>query len=205
MSLHIGITGGIGAGKSTVCKIFQSLGIPVFDADTVAKSAYSYSAIKSQIEFEFGDEIFVNGNIDTQTMGKIVFSDPSKLKRLESIIHPYVHQKWMEFEATNSQAPYILRESALLISSGSYVHCDHVILVRAKKETRIARVQKRSSLSQSEIEKRMALQTSDDEATSICHFVIDNNDNDSVIKQVLEIHRTLTQSPHGIHKSILKT
>ena len=174
MSLHIGITGGIGAGKSTVSKIFHALGIPVFDADSVAKNAYSDSEIRAKVIAEFGSHLFLGNVLDTQTMGSVVFSDPLKLKKLEMIIHPFVHQKWMEFEAANRQAPYILRESALLISSGSYVHCDYVILVRAKKETRIARVQKRSSLSQSEIEKRMGLQTSDDEATSICHFVIDN-------------------------------
>lgn len=205
MSLHVGITGGIGAGKSTVSKIFQTLGIPVFDADSVAKNAYSDSEIRAQVNAEFGSHLFLGNVLDTQTMGRVVFSDPLKLKKLEMIIHPFVHQKWMEFEANNSQAPYILRESALLISSGSYAHCDYVILVRAKKETRIARVQKRSGLSQNEIEKRMALQTSEDEATAICHFVIDNNDNDSVIKQVLEIHRSLLKATLGIHKSILKT
>jgi dephospho-CoA kinase len=200
MSLHVGITGGIGAGKSTVCKIFQSLGIPVFDADSVAKSAYSNPGIISQIEREFGDQIFVDGNIDTQAMGKIVFSDPSKLKRLESIVHPYVHQKWNEFESLNADAPYLIRESALLISSGSYINCDFIVLVRAAIATRLLRVQNRSKLSQSEVEKRMAIQLSDEQLLPFCAYTIDNDDHHSLIEQVIQIHQQLTTRSAGIHK-----
>jgi dephospho-CoA kinase len=200
MSLHVGITGGIGAGKSTVCKIFQSLGIPVFDADSVAKSAYSNPGIISQIEREFGHQIFVDGNIDTQAMGKIVFSDPSKLKRLESIVHPYVHQKWNEFESLNGDAPYLIRESALLISSGSHINCDCIVLVRAAIATRLLRVQNRSKLSQSEVEKRMAVQLSDEQLLPFCTYTIDNDDGHSLIEQVIQIHQQLLTRSSGIHK-----
>jgi dephospho-CoA kinase len=200
MSLHVGITGGIGAGKSTVCKIFQSLGIPVFDADKIAKSAYSDPKIKSQIEVQFGTDLFHENGLNTHALGNLVFSDSSKLKKLEAIIHPFVHQKWDEFEAAQSQAPYILRESALLVSSGNHANCDYIILVRAPKATRMMRVQKRSGLSQAEVEKRMSLQSTDEQSQPFCNFIIDNDETDSLIEQVMQIHHQLLHETSGIHK-----
>lgn len=200
MPLHIGITGGIGSGKSIVSRIFHSLGVPVFDADQIAKSAYANVSVKQQVESEFGSSIFVENQLDTIALGKIVFSDPVQLKKLESIIHPFVHQQWARFEQKHSAAVYILRESALLISSGSYVDCDKIILVSASKPVKLARVQQRSRLSISEIEKRMSLQLTDEESLPYCDFVIRNNEQDSLIQQVMRIHLQLTEEHQGIHK-----
>ena len=191
MPLIVGITGGIGSGKTLIGRIFSELGVPVFNADVETKSAYKNTAFVQLIAARWPEAVSENGSVLTDVIGTHVFQDKDELAWLESILHPYTRQRWEAFIKEHHDAPYIMKESAILIQSKTHASCNHIILVKAEKSERIRRVQMRSNLSESEILKRMEAQMSEDEISKYCDYTIINQEPHSVIAQVLKIHESL--------------
>jgi dephospho-CoA kinase len=187
----VGLTGGIGSGKSTIAKVFETLGIPCYNSDTRAKLLYDMAAIKKQVVEVFGEEVYKNNQLDRAYLASQVFTDREKLNALNEIIHPAVQE---DFEAWKSQqsAPYILKEAAILFESGSYKNCDRVILVTAPIETRIERVIARDNSSREEILARIEKQWSDEQKIPLADFIIRNDGSEPITEQVIELHQALS-------------
>lgn len=190
--LQIGITGGIGSGKSTVCRIFSTLGVPVYDADSRAKSLMTTDGILvSQIKKEFGSLSFrSDGNVDREYLAQTVFQDKEKLEKLNKLIHPRValdYERWV----SEQRNEYVLKEAALLFEAKSYQVLDKIILVHAPAEIRIKRVMKRDpQRTQQQVEDIMQNQMRDEEKLKLADFNIVNDESKLVIPQILELHET---------------
>ena len=190
--LKIGITGSIGAGKSTVAGIFKVLGIPVFDADATAKNILNTdSVLREQIAATFGSETYKNGLLDRKYLATLVFNNPNQLAKLNALVHP------ASIEAANIWAkhweeqgcPYILKEAALLFEAGTNVGLDFIIGVTAPVEMRIARVMERDHVTREEVLSRMRHQLEDTQKMKRCTIVLDNNEKELLIPQVLALHQ----------------
>lgn len=192
--IKVGITGNIGSGKSTIAKLFALLGIPVYDADSRAKSIMvEDEQLKSELITQFGQETyFADATLNRAHLSQQVFNNPAQLKILNSIVHPGVFRDfnfWLnQYKAT--QIPYILKEAALLIESGSYKDLDYLILVQADEEIRLQRSMARDAASAEAILARMKNQMPQENKLPFAQFFIQNN-NDLLIPQVLAIHREL--------------
>ena len=188
----IGITGGIGSGKSIVCNIFRQIGIAVYDADTAAKKLYNTQPeIINSIKKEFTEDVFdKKGKIDKQKLALLVFGDESALKNLNRIVHPFVKRHFEEWVASQT-AIYILKEAAILFESGSDKGCDKIITVTAPVDLRIQRTMLRDRRSKAEVEQIVSKQWNDEEKIKHSDFVITNDDQQMIIPQVLEIHSKL--------------
>jgi dephospho-CoA kinase len=191
--LKAGITGGIGSGKSTVCQVFETLGIPVFYADAAAKYLMEKNEkLQQQIIELFGAEAYQNGHLNRSHISKIVFSDKEKLARLNSITHPAVIQygeEWMKKQTT----PYALKEAAIFFESGSNKKMDVMIGISAPLHLRIQRSMQRDHISEEAVLERISKQMNEEEKMQLCDYVIINDDKTSVIEQVLHIHQKLLQ------------
>lgn len=187
----VGLTGGIGSGKSIVLKIFSSLGVPSYIADERSKSLLnSNSSLKEKLISTFG-AIYVDDKIDRQAFADIIFNDKKKLEKSNNIIHPFVQtdfEEWLKFQ----KSPYIIKETAILFEIGGHVYFDKNILVSAPKELRIKRLQKRNDFSLEEINDRMESQWSDDKKRLLADYIILNDEDHSLIEQVLKIHQELS-------------
>lgn len=193
--LRLGITGGIGSGKTTVCKIFETLHIPIYYADDRAKWLMVNSpALQTGITQLFGDKAYLeDGALNRAHIGSIAFKDPAKLQKLNALVHPAVFvdgENWQQ-EQLAVGAPYTLKEAALIYETGSYKTLDKVIVVTAPEELRIERVMKRDDLSEEEVKERIARQMPEEEKVAKADFVINNDGQHSLIKQVLAIHQTI--------------
>lgn len=174
MTKIIGLTGGIGSGKSTIAKHIEQLGIPVYIADLEAKKILETVVVIDKIIDAFGENILENNKIDRTKLSKLVFENPEKLKILNSIIHPEVALHFKNWVAENQNFPIVIKEAAILFESGSYKDCDKIILVTAPKEVRIQRVMKRDNLSREAIESRIANQWSEERKEKLSDFIIIN-------------------------------
>jgi dephospho-CoA kinase len=193
--LKIGITGSIGAGKSTVASIFKVLGVPVFDADAIAKSILnSDPALREQIIAAFGSETYKNGLLDRKCLATIVFNNPDQLAKLNALVHPATIKAadtWAKhWEKQGS--PYIVKEAALLFEAGTNIGLDFIIGVTAPEDLRIARVMARDHVTREEVLKRMQHQLDDTKKMERCDIVIDNNEKALLIPQVLTLHQKFT-------------
>ncbi len=193
--LKIGITGSIGAGKSTVAGIFKVLGVPVFDADAIAKSILnSDPALREQIIAAFGSETYKNGLLDRKYLATLVFSNPDELAKLNALVHPATIKAadtWAKhWEKQGS--PYIVKEAALLFEAGTNIGLDFIIGVTAPEDLRIARVMARDHVTRGEVLKRMQHQLDDTKKMERCDIVIDNNEKALLIPQVLTLHQQFT-------------
>lgn len=190
--LKIGITGGIGTGKSTVASIFKSLNVPILNADALAKDLISTSPkLRDEIINVFGRESFLeDGKYNTTYISKIVFNNADQLSKLNSIVHPYVreftHNWWMNQEA--AKQPYAIKEAAILFESNMHNELDYIIGVDAPTQLRIDRLKNRDNTNEDVILKKMELQMPQDVKMSQCDFVIHNDDRHSLIIQVMELH-----------------
>lgn len=191
MSKIIGLTGGIGSGKTTLANYFDSLGIPVFIADDEAKRLMQSSAILEAIKTSFGDAIFENGQLNRQQLAAIVFSDPEKLSQLNNIIHPAVKKQFTIWLSQYQTAPFVIYEAAILFESGSYQNCDIIITITAPFEDRIARVMQRDSSSREQVVQRINAQWTDEQRISKSDFVIDNTDTDTAKQKINKILKIL--------------
>ena len=194
MTKKIGITGGIGSGKTTVAKVFEVLGIPVYYADTAAKRLMNENEIlKGQIQYHFGKECYVNGKLNRKYLSELVFNNDEKLSLLNSIVHPITiadAQAWMQQQT----APYALKEAALIFESGANQQLDYVVGVFAPITLRIQRVINRDQLSPEEVKARMDKQMDESIKMTLCDYVVTNDEHQLVIPQVLKIHKMLLSS-----------
>ena len=187
--LKIGITGSIGAGKSTVAGIFKVLGIPVFDADATAKNILNTdSVLREQIAATFGSETYKNGLLDKKYLATLVFNNPDQLAKLNALVHPATIAAADKWASRFADRPYIIKEAALLFEAGTYVGLDYIIGVTAPVELRIARVMARDQVSREEVLSRMQHQLDDTEKMKRCNIVLDNNEKTLLIPQVLALH-----------------
>lgn len=192
--LKIGITGGIGSGKTTVCRLFALFGVPVYFADDRAKTIITENQLlKQQIIQAFGPNSYLkNGTYNRPYISGMVFKDASKLQLLNSIIHPAVRQDGLEWQKRHSDYPYTIKEAALLFESGSYRDLDKIIFVSSPVSMRIHRVMSRDLISESAVKDRIQKQMPDEEKRSKSDFVILNDGSTSLIRQVKTLHRSLS-------------
>lgn len=190
--IQIGITGGIGSGKSLVCKIFGVLGVPAYDADSRAKNLMTTDGILiHQIKKEFGSLSYdAKGVLNREFLSATVFANQDKLKRLNALVHPRVavdYEKWVNEHAENK---YVLKEAALLFESGSYQMLDEVILVTASKEIRIERVLARDPhRTKEDVEKIIQNQLSEEEKEAKANYIIRNSESELIVPQIVDLHK----------------
>ena len=175
MTKIIGLTGGIGSGKTTIAKLFEVEGIPIYIADEEAKKIMQLPETMSKIGGIFGSEVIVNHQIDKKKLSEIVFNNPEKLKELNTIIHPLVKKHFDDW-VKKQKSPFVIKEAAILFESGSYEYCDKIITVTASEETRIKRVMKRDNCTREAVLERINNQWSDAQKISKSDYVIVNND-----------------------------
>ena len=186
--LRIGLTGGIGSGKSTVARIFEVLGIPVYKADDEAKRLMTKDAtLRSNIISSFGKASYTNDILNRKYLSEQVFNDSEKIKLLNSLVHPATLKdaaEWME----KQKAPYVIKEAALIFESGSEKMLDYVIGVKAPLALRIERTIKRDNVTSDEVQARIDLQMDEEEKLHLCDYIIVNDEKQMLIPQVLALH-----------------
>jgi dephospho-CoA kinase len=191
MAKMIGLTGGIGAGKSVVAKIFTTLGIPVFNADEAAKKMMQTSpSIKEKLIEQFGSSIYNASGLQKEKLADIVFNDSFQLQLLNAIVHPETIQAAKDWAAEQT-SPYVIKEAALIFESGAAEGLFKVIGVTAPLSLRIHRVMQRDGVSKEQVEARMQHQISDTIKMRLCDYVIQNNNQEMLIPQVLELDKLI--------------
>ncbi len=191
--LKVGVTGGIGSGKSVVCQVFKTLGIPVFNADDAARHLMENdTTLVQQIQWLLGDDVYDNGRLNREKVSAIIFEQPDKLQKLNEIVHPATISyatAWMNGQVT----AYVIKEAAIFFESGSFKEIDVMIGVYAPKELRIQRSMDRSGISRDKVLSIMARQMDEDEKMKRCDHVIINDDVTPVLPQVLKLHTLLLE------------
>lgn len=192
--LQVGITGGIGAGKSLVCKVFRTLGIPIYEADQRARWLMENDALlREQIIAQFGTDSYTENGLNRPYLAQKVFHDKTQASILDSLVHPRVGEDYQQWTKQHNHAPYLLNEAALLFEAGRYKSLDKVITVFAPIPIRIARVRKRDpQRTESEIQGIINKQWSDEQKINLADFVIHNDEVQPLLAQVLAIHQTLS-------------
>jgi dephospho-CoA kinase len=189
--LRVGLTGGIGSGKTTVAKIFELLAVPVYYADNAAKRIMNEDEeLKAVIQQQFGREAYKNGELDRSYLASKVFNDPFQLEILNALVHPATIRdaaRWMN----QQQTPYTIKEAALIFESGAAEQLDYIIGVSAPAEIRIKRTMERNNSSYDEVIKRMDNQLDEKIKMKLCDFVIYNDEQQLLIPQVVELHTKL--------------
>lgn len=194
--IKIGITGGIGSGKTTVCKVFELLGVPVYYADIEAKQILNSNLeVKKNIITTFGNSVLNDEDkIDKKKLASLVFNNKENLAKLNSIVHPAVREHFENWLQQHSTQKYILKEAAILFESGSYKLVDKVIAVVAPLELKISRTMQRDKVTKAEVEQRISNQLNDDEKILRSQFVIHNDEQQLLIPQILSIHAQIIKS-----------
>lgn len=191
--LRIGITGGIGSGKSTVCRVFAVLGVPVFEADAAGKRLLAEDpGIRHAVTEAFGDHVYAGGALDRGVLARAIFSDPAARERLNGIVHPAVRAAFTRW-ADEQDFPYVLMESAILVGSGGARLLDGLLLVHAPVDLRLRRTMQRDGMAGEAVRARMAAQDAEEDMKAAADHVIVNDDRRLVIPQVLRIHRSLLE------------
>ena len=189
--LRVGLTGGLGSGKTTVAKIFETLGIPVYYADDAAKRLMNEdAALQRRLSENFGENTYLKGNLNKPYLAAAVFSDPAKLALLNSLVHPATIADagtWMHMQTS----PYAIKEAALIFESNAHLQLDYVIGVAAPYALRLQRGMQRDGASKAAIEERMKNQLDEEEKMRRCDFIINNDESELLIPQVLKLHETL--------------
>lgn len=191
MPLRVGITGGIGSGKSTVARIFEVLGIPVYYADAAARRLMNDDeSLRQSIVQAFGTEAYTGHELNRSYIANVVFNNPEKLALLNALTHPATirdAENWMQ----QQKAPYVLKEAALIFESGSAAGLDYVIGVFAPEALRIQRVMYRDGISREQVKQRIDRQIEESVKMKLCDFVIRNDEQEMLIPQVLKLHQYL--------------
>lgn len=193
MALKVGLTGGIGSGKTTVAKIFELLQVPVYYADAAAKTLYNTNEqLRAAIQHHFGLDVYEGKALNRGKLAAQVFNNAEKLELLNNLVHPLTiadAKNWMERQT----APYVIKEAALIFESGSAATLNFVIGVRAPMHLRLSRAMKRDAVSRAEVLQRMGQQINENIKMRLCDFIIENNEQEPIIPQVLELDRKLRQ------------
>ena len=187
----IGLTGGIGSGKSKILSVFSTYGIPCYESDRRAKWLMQRDAeLKSQIKSFFGDQIYENDQFNQRKLAKLVFANKYKLEALNSLVHPRVKMDFKSF-VSQQDTPYIIKEAAILFETGGEKDCDATILVTAPEKLRLQRVLNREKISSIDIKARINNQWSDSRKIPLADYIINNIDWDKTLKKIDEIHQKL--------------
>ena len=190
----VGLTGGIGSGKSTVINYFKELGITCYQADDEAKKLMnSDKGLIKKIKNSFGDSIYINSKLDRKKLSAIVFTDKQKLELLNSIVHPYVNRHFENY-CKGLEDIYIIKEVAIIFEIGTQNKFDKIILVRAPKEDRVKRIINRDKCNRQDAINRINNQVADDDKIDQCDFIIDNINLEEISNKVLKIHNSILNS-----------
>ena len=187
--VKVGLTGGIGSGKTTVSNFILEYGIPVYNSDSQGKKLMNTNLeLINDIVNIFGESVYNNGILNTNLLSSIVFSDSEKIKQLNNLVHPKVAEDFNQWVGKNNNQPILVKEAAILIESGAYLDMDKIILVISKKSNRIKRVSKRDNSDLESIEKRINFQLTDDEKIQYADYIIENNSSlDDLKNEVLRV------------------
>jgi len=189
--LRIGLTGGIGSGKTLVGKVFSLLNIPIFSADEQAKKLYREEYLREELKKRFGEGLYKNNLLDKQKLANIIFNDRHALNELNQLVHPLVWEKFNKWCNNYLQIPYVVHEAAILLESGGKQRMDKVVYVKAPEKMRLNRIRQRDDLTEQEIKQRMKYQMNENEKERLCDHLIVNDDSMLVIPQVIKIHEHL--------------
>lgn len=189
MTKIIGLTGGIGSGKTMVANYFKSLGVPVYIADDGAKEIMKSPEVIQEVVNEFGDEVVSDGELNREKLAQVVFDNPERLQKLNSIVHPKVKAHFENWVKAHNQYPFVIKEAAILFESGSYKNCDRIITVISPFEARIERVINRDGVDRESVLKRIQNQWTDEQRVAKSDFVIQNttvNETKTEVKLILK-------------------
>lgn len=191
--IRVGVTGGIGSGKSVVCKVFKQLGVLVYDADFEAKRILvENQSVISQIKKTFGDDVYLSNNkIDKKKLASLIFTDKKALEKINSIVHPAVFKDFENWSKLQQNQKYVIIESALLFETNYYKQLNKIISVLSPLELRIERILKRDNTTKQDILNRINSQSSDEKKSKQSDFIIKNDDENLLIPQILKIHKQL--------------
>lgn len=195
ISLQIGITGGIGSGKSIVCKVFSCLGISVYDADTRSKWLTNHDPeIRKRVVALLGSQAYdLAGEYNRPYVASVVFKDEAILKKLNGIIHPIVMQDTERWMSERKNEPYVIKEAAIMKAAGDGNTLDYVIVVQAPVDLRIQRILQRDKRTEAEIRSIIERQVSDESRNAIADFVIQNDENAALLPQILTLHKKIME------------
>ena len=193
--VKVGLTGGIGSGKTTVSNFLLDYGIPVYNSDSKGKTLMNTNLeLKNNIVSIFGERVYDNGILNTNLLSSIVFNDSSKIEQLNNLVHPKVAQDFNQWVGKNNNKPILVKEAAILIESGAYLNMDKIILVVSEKSTRINRVSKRDNSDLESIEKRINHQLTDNEKIKYADYIIENNSSLEHLKlEVLKVFNKIRE------------
>ena len=191
MTKIIGLTGGIGSGKTTIANEFRSLGIPVYIADDEARKLMQSSVVIDAIKIIFGHAVFDDNQLNREKLAQIVFNDPEKLEQLNAIVHPAVKKHFSEWILNQKESPFIIYEAAILFESGGYKNCDLIITVTAPLEIRIQRVMERDKTTREQVLKRINMQWNDEKRILKSDFVIKNTNIEETKSEIVKILKIL--------------
>ncbi len=193
--LKVGLTGGIGSGKSVVGKIFQLLDIPIYVADIEAKKImHSNKTVQQQLITTFGKEVYTSENtINKAYLASVIFNRPDALEQINAIVHPAVRSDFQQWCLLQKNAPYIIQESAILFDTGIYRQFDKTITVTANEKLRIQRVMQRDNITEKQVAERIKNQLSEEQRINKADFIVYNN-TEMLIPQILKIHQTILES-----------
>ncbi|RLJ64279.1 dephospho-CoA kinase [Lacinutrix venerupis] len=196
--ITVGLTGGIGSGKTTVAKAFEALDIPIYIADDEAKKLMNNSkVIRRKLIKLFGEEAYLNGTLNKPYLAKAIFNNKELLKKMNAIVHPKVGKHFVKWK-NKQTAPYVIKEAAILFENGSYKNYDYIITVTAPEETRIKRVLKRDNSNVKKVKAIIANQWPDIEKIKLSDFVIENIDIKKTKEEVLKTHQQLLKLAKNI-------
>jgi len=190
----VGLTGGIGSGKTFIASIFETLAVPVFYADSQAHRLMDQDEqLRTQIQELFGKDLYVNGTLKRDALARIVFHNPLRIKELNAIVHPAVHKAFEHWCHTQKQgnAPYVLEEAAILFESGAYQNMDKVVTIAAPESLRIERVQQRDAITKEQVAARMNNQWTEEQRNNQADFIIQNDGNQLLLPQIIAIDTKL--------------
>ncbi|MBG6110110.1 dephospho-CoA kinase [Flavobacterium sp. CG_23.5] len=191
MTKIIGLTGGIGTGKTTIANEFRSLGVPVYIADDEARKLMQSSDVIDAIKIVFGHAVFDDNQLNREKLAQIVFNDPEKLEQLNAIVHPAVKKHFSEWILNQKESPFIIYEAAILFESGGYKNCDLIITVTAPLEIRIQRVMERDKTTREQVLKRINMQWNDEKRILKSDFVIKNTNIEETKSEIVKILKIL--------------
>jgi dephospho-CoA kinase len=189
--IRLGVTGGIGSGKTSVCRVFKVLGIPVYSADPEAKEIMENDkGIIRRINSIAGKDLYSNGSLDRMELAALIFNDNTLLEKVNSLVHPVVFEHFKKWEMEQS-SPYVIMEAAILFESGATILVDRIATVVAPLEQRVERVMGRNNLSREQVLERMRNQMEDNERIKLSDYVIYNSEDDMIIPAILKIHQDI--------------
>jgi dephospho-CoA kinase len=194
--IKVGLTGGIGSGKTTVSNFLLDYGIPVYNSDNQGKTLMNTNLeLKNDIISLFGESVYDNGILKTNLLSSIVFKDPKKIEQLNNLVHPKVADNFNQWIGKNNNQPILVKEAAILIESRAYLNMDKIILIVSEKSTRINRVSKRDNSDLESIEKRINIQLTDNEKIKYADYIIENNSSLGHLKlEVIKVIKKLRKS-----------